>query len=382
MSTPPATSTPEVLTFCTVVTASHLGLARALASGLCAQHPQAQLQVLLADRIESQALRRWQEEYSAEGLRLISLGELPDDPQTTERMCFYYTPFELCCALRGLLHKYLWLQTDVPQWIFLDADIRVVAPLAALWEQLQHATLLLTPHRRKAPSLQHAATLENSLLLTGLYNAGFLGVRRSEEAWRFINWFTARLERYALDDQHESGWFVDQLWLNLTPQYFAEVQSAAHAGANVGHWNLFDARFEYSAHDGAFSIDGEPLLFFHFSGWNIEKPNELSAHARPSEQLPPQNLAAWRALAEAYRDAVNRYASGEYSSHRYAFGHFSDGRPISLWMRRHFWRLCEQNTIPFNGSPFEKSEYFHRAEDAVRPTLRRRFADRLRRLTS
>jgi hypothetical protein len=350
--------------------------ARALAASLRAHHESALLHVLLADRVAADCITRWREKYSAEYIDLVTPDQLPGSRDDIERMCFWYTPFELCCALRGLLHQYLWQQTDAAQWIFLDADIFVVAPLDLIFEQLQTAIILLTPHRRNAPGVQHAATLENSLLNTGLYNAGFLGVRRCDETERFIDWFASRLYRYASDDQNGRGWFVDQLWLDLAPHYFRDVQCVQSAGANVGHWNLFDAQLDYDAEANQFFVDGERLLFFHFSGWQREQPFELSKHARPSEKLSEQNQAAWKVLAEQYASCLAAFDETETTP--YSFANFADGRPITLWMRRHYWELHERNEVPFSGSPFSQPEYFHRAAERVKPTLLRKAMQNLK----
>ena len=363
--------------FCTVVTAPFLQQALTLASSLRAVHPQSTLVVLLADSILPAEFARRRDEYLPRGIKLVALDELACEAALLERMTFWYSPFELCCALRGLLHEYLWRATSAAQWIFLDSDIFALAPLDDIFEQLQNATLIVTPHRRKALGSFYASGLERDLLRGGICNAGFVGVRRCEETASFISWFCARLERCALDDPFARGWFVDQLWLNLALHSFQNVQVARALGANVGHWNLFDARFEYSPQAG-FEIEGEPLLCFHFSGWNQNAPEQLSKHLQPGQELPASHQSAWLELSSRYRDALSTHADAALPR-ACAFSRFENGAPITPWMRRHFYDLSARETLSFSGSPFLQAEYFARAErELCNPPLWKRAARRLK----
>lgn len=352
--------------------------AAALAAGLRLYHPQATLFTLVADQIPAAQLAQLQEQHVPSGIVLVSLEHLNCAPAVLERMTFYYTAFELCCALRGLLHDYLWRTTPASEWIFLDSDIYIYAPLAPLLEELQQATLLLTPHRRAPLDVVHAPYLERDLLRGGIFNAGFLGVRRCAEARQFIDWFTLRLEKYALDDPYQRTCFADQLWLNLALHSFENVQVTRHLGANTGHWNLFDARLEHHVAEDAFSVNGQRLLFFHFSGWDPNQPTAVSRHLRPGQELPAASQTAWNLLAARYGEVLAKQAESP-SNLTYGFARFSDGREITPWMRRHFYELCDTNAVPFDGSPFAQADYFYEKQKSLlHPSLPRRVLRRLK----
>ena len=61
-------------------------------------------------------------------------------------MSFYYSPFELSCALRGMLHEYVLHRTAASAWLFLDSDILVCASLKPIFDQLAGTSILLNPH--------------------------------------------------------------------------------------------------------------------------------------------------------------------------------------------------------------------------------------------
>ena len=40
-----------------------------------------------------------------------------------------YTPFELCCVLRGRFHNYLVTKSDYSMWVMIDTDIGIYSSL-------------------------------------------------------------------------------------------------------------------------------------------------------------------------------------------------------------------------------------------------------------
>jgi hypothetical protein len=265
--------------FCTVITKRYLAQARVLTQSLQEHHPGAMVYVLLADRIDGYF------DPAAEPFELITLADLPHPP-LVEQMCFYYNAMELCCALRPWLHAYLHEHTNHAAWLFLDADILVCASLEPLWRQLETASILLSPHSLAPVAPNQVETLELNVLRLGIYNGGCLGLRRAAatdpttSAHAFIQWWQQRLTNYCFDDwalQDVRGLAWDQKWLNLVPLYFEDVAILRHGGANVGHWNLIERGALVATGDG-WTLGDEPLLFFHFSGWDWQDPRQVSRH--------------------------------------------------------------------------------------------------------
>lgn len=354
------------LIVCTVITASHIAHARTLAASLRRHHPGARLLVLLADKVGDSF------EPSREPWDWLFLWQLPE-PERIERMTFYYSPFELCCALRGMLHRYILEKTTARRWLFLDADMLVCGDLGPALESLDRCSILLNPHNtRSFPSAQVEPN-ETNLLRAGLYNAGFLGLRRSEETARFVAWFEERLEQHCFDDLstgHPRRLFVDQLWLNLVPTFFREVGLCVHPGVNLAHWNL-SQRGLTRDEAGRYLVDGQPLLLFHFSGWDINRPSQVSRFA-PS--LNKSAASAWEQLANEYR--VMLIANGWAAARQfpYAFGCFRNGREIHPDHRaRYFNEWKDGNPCP--GSSFEAYDHFHEVKSTARPvTVADRFS--------
>jgi glycosyltransferase involved in cell wall biosynthesis len=69
--------------------------------------------------------------------------------------------------------------------------------------------------------------------------------------------------------------FTDQRWIDLVPSLF-EHHILKDPGYNVAYWNLHERDVAWTG-DG-FVVNGRPLTFFHFSGYDPAKPHLLSKH--------------------------------------------------------------------------------------------------------
>jgi hypothetical protein len=334
---------------CTIITKSHLCYARTLTESVRQYHPEMPVYVLLADRVDGYF------DPSQEPFELIQLEALPDQ-EALQQMCFYYTLFEFCCALRAWLHEYLWQHTQVEQWLFLDADTFVTHGLQPIFEQLSQHSVLINPHYQAWQNLDGDDPLHQIVLRLGIYNGGFLGVRRCQDSAQFIPWFKSRLQKYCFDDlvpDDPRGLYVDQRWLDFVPALFPNTGLLRHPGANLAHWNLWEHPLCLQD-DGGITTNSQPLLFLHFSGWQIDQPEQVS---RNSWRYTQQSLPVWEKLAYRYRDRLLHHGHETTSRFPYAFGQFSTGEPIQPAMRRAYYEDLIQGSPP-QGNPFELAAQF------------------------
>ncbi|NDJ16283.1 glycosyl transferase, group 1 [Myxacorys almedinensis] len=335
---------------CTVITKSFLAHARTLAESLTEHNPDVELYVLLADRIDNYF------DPSLEPFHLIQLEDLPEF-DVVSQMCFYYTPFELCCALRGYLHEYIFRHTSAESWIFLDADIMIFHSLDKIFEQVEEASIVLTPHLQSLSMPVIEADLEIAILNAGLYNAGFVGLKRTAEALKFITWFKERLQDYCFNDvavENTRGLFVDQRWLNLAPLYFKDVALLLDAGANLGHWNLFDRTLKLTQ-DHRITVNQQPLFFVHFSGWDIANPDRISKY---SVRYDNADILVWKHISIPYRERLLKNGYETTIQYPCAFDSFETGEPISRTMRRLYYDNVTKGMVQPE-SPFADPAYFH-----------------------
>ena len=339
------------MAYCTIVTKSHLSYARVLAKTLAEHNSQSKLYVLLADRIDGYI------DPEKEPFELITIEEL-NDQEDIQRMCFYYTPSELCFCLRAWLHEYMFQNSTFSKWIYFDSDITVNNSLNRISEQLDNTSIILSPHLISIdppPSINVKAIrrLESYLLRNGgIYNGGFLALRRTEESESFIRWFKDRLRLYGFDNRPmQSG---DQFWLTCVPLYFKEVSVLRDPGGNLAYWNLFERKIEQDS-SGKILVNGESLLFFHFAGFDINTPHELTKYTLSQELKTVPSIIG--ELAKNYQHLLIDNGYKDLKNYPYAFAKFKNGQTITPMMRRFYFEEFFHDKA-CKGSPFEQYEYF------------------------
>ena len=98
----------------------------------------------------------------------------------------------------------------------------------------------------------------------GLYNVGWVSVRRRDDGIAALRWWRERCIEWCYD-WVEGDRFADQRYLDRLPEMFRGVHVISHLGANLAPWNFADCRLEW--HDGRVQIERRyPLVFFHFYG--------------------------------------------------------------------------------------------------------------------
>ena len=343
--------TSSDLACCTIITKSHLSYARTLANTLATSNSQSKLYVLLADRIDGYI------DPDKEPFYIIKLEELADQ-EDIDRMCFYYTPSELCFCLRAWLHEYMFQKTSFKKWIYLDSDIAVYHSLEKIFKQLDDISIMISPHLisidpPRSINVKAIRKLESYLLRNGgIYNGGFLALRKTEESKAFIDWFKNHLKMYGFDDRPmQSG---DQFWLTCVPLYFREVSVLRDPGANLAYWNLYERNIEQDG-SGEIKVNDKPLLFFHFAGFDMNAPKRLTKYGIPQGlRIIPVSIEE---LAKDYCRLLIDNGHDETKNFPYAFAQFENGKPITPLMRRVYFEMLFHDQ-KFKGSPFEQYEYF------------------------
>ncbi len=264
-------------------------------------------------------------------------------------MATCYDALELSCALKpwALLHE---LEATGDAVVYLDSDVEVFHSLEDIIDLARTHSLVLTPHLTTPPARGADLREENVRLIGGAFNNGFLAV--SPSARPFLEWWRDRLARECLN-RPEDGYFVDQRWVDLVPGYF-EHHVLTDPGCNVGPWNV-DTR--HVALRSGYEVDGVPLRFFHYGGFEPEAPYVLSRWHRP--QLPIL-LSEHPALARLCREyAAKLQAQGYASCSRlsYAFASLESGLELDRGMRDAY--RSELIASEHLGAPEPPSPFIH-----------------------
>jgi hypothetical protein len=105
-------------------------------------------------------------------------------------------------------------------------------------------------------------------LSCGVFNSGFVAVRRSLKATHFLEWWNEKLHEYCYKDE-STGLYCDQKWLDIGVSFF-DVTVFREIGYNVANWNVASRHLSYAPVLG-YRVNGRPLRFFHFSMINYDR---------------------------------------------------------------------------------------------------------------
>jgi hypothetical protein len=244
-------------TFCTISTASHLNKCFALAKSL--ESFGANLHILLVDNSTY-------EEEKPSNTHFSFISELRSDIAQKIIAKYKTSPDKLRWSLKPVF--LLQLLESFEKVIYVDNDIHFFSSFDFLFEMLEEASVLLTPH----DYLRDPKTKQNWLeanFRVGLFNAGFVGVNR--QAANALLWW-AEACHYRCEKNYWRGLFDDQKYLDLFPVIDEKCQIIRHPGCNVSAWNNVIRKRHYE--NGKHLVSGDyPVVFYHFNQFAI---NELA----------------------------------------------------------------------------------------------------------
>ncbi|HBG95899.1 MAG TPA: hypothetical protein DDY14_11420 [Chromatiaceae bacterium] len=296
--------------FFTICARNYLGFATTLGASLKQHHRDAEIVVWLLDEGE--------------------LPKLPDDlvirfiPRMVEaeewiELSLNFNIRELATAVKPLCFL-KHLEEGARRVIYIDPDILVFRPLNEALEMLeQGAQGVLTPHIMQPLPRDGEQPDDLELLGAGVFNLGFLAVAAGPETDRFLKWWASWLRTHCFEDK-STGTFTDQKWVNFAPVFCPSYVILRHPGYNLAYWNLPQRELELCGDE--WQADGQPLVFFHFSGFDPSAPEILSKHqtrviiARGSPLARLLQLYANKLRGSCYDEALRlrfpplRFANG------------------------------------------------------------------------
>ncbi len=303
------------LAIVTIVSNNYLHFARTLLQSVAKQHPEAERYCVIVDR-DKQHAQALADEFTL--LPLEQLG-LPDG----NSFLYQYTVLELNTAVKPWALAHL-MEKGHQRVVYIDPDIYLFKPLAEAITPLgEKADIVFTPHLL-SPVKDDKHPDELDIRRAGTYNLGFCALNNSDNTRRFLDWWQQKLRRDCIV-AHDRGIFVDQSWMDLVPGLFPRTFILRHPGYNVAYWNLAQRQLE--RHDGAISVNGEPLVFFHYSGLDPQNPQRVSKHQNRFTLDTICPLAA--ELVKDYCERVINNNIDFYKALPYGFAAYDDGTPIT-----------------------------------------------------
>jgi glycosyltransferase involved in cell wall biosynthesis len=298
-----------------IATRNYIPYAKVTASTFATHHPEFQIFLLLVDGEPADAA------LFKEG-NAVLLNDL-GVPQAG----FYaakFTASELANSLKPVFLQYLAAFVDTV--VYLDCDIGVFSRLTEMLDALSTHDLILVPHMLTPPPRPEQFWVHPTRADTfnaGLINAGSfaMNLSRCEAFLQF--WREANLAPGAFFEG--AGFQTDQQYLNWALVNVSGVYVLRSTRYNVAYWNLHERDLRCVRTAGStphYEVDGNPLGFFHFSGYDINNRFCLSRH---DGRHSVYNLPAVAEILGWYSDTVLGSDLAELLTEQYQFDRLANG---------------------------------------------------------
>jgi hypothetical protein len=254
---------------------------------------------------------------------------------------------------------HLLAHADLDRLIYLDPDILVTHNLDRLFTNLDQAEYCVTPHIDTDYPDDALLPDDAHILRSGIFNLGFFGIRRSAQSALFLRWWQHKLKTKCVINQ-AAGYFVDQRFVDLATTLFPGFYIEKSVGYNVAYWNLHSRRL--SVKSGCWVCNGDPLFFYHFSGYSIDQPDLISKYMTRYRISDRPDV---RPLFEYYAHCLLENHYEETRCWPYSFGSFQDGKAIPASVRTQYRAaIVRGSEVP---DPFRSAEKLETALAALEP---------------
>lgn len=237
-------------------------------------------------------------------VRLLPTTSIGLDEVQLANMAKMFSVTEFSTALKPWAIETLLLNEGFETVIYLDPDLYWLCPIPTTrLSESDGFNIRLTPHILEPPTLTPALSLE-SIANAGAFNLGFGIFHRS--SLDFVNLWRNHVSINAVTAP-DRGRFTDQRFMDFAPS-LTRTEVIRDPGYNVAYWNLHERKLSMvgSAGSECYSVNGESLTFFHFSGFDEWQPYRLTKHKvlQPTLHLE----------SEAVLSLINDYSKKVHSS--------------------------------------------------------------------
>lgn len=264
------------------------------------------------------------------------------------RHIFKHNAVEGCTSMKARLLKYLLEHyPNEEKFVYIDGDTKIYGKFDEVDQLLNEHSIMITPHILYPEKTQRNVKHKEIFLSKfGIYNLGFIAIRRSENALNFLNWWGNRLIMFCYIDI-QNYVFTDQKWIDYAPAFF-DTYVLKHPGYNVAWWNLTNRKITKS-NDGKLIVNGHPLRFFHYSGILRVKGDYTALFEL---YVPGRHDVAHQMITEYVQELI---AIGQDFNKTipWSYDHFKNGEAISEESRRifrQFPKRYENMKNPFQAS--------------------------------
>jgi SAM-dependent methyltransferase/glycosyltransferase involved in cell wall biosynthesis len=323
---------------CTIIAKNYLAQARVLAASFLEHNPNSTFSVLIIDELDGRV------DPAAEPFTVLTPRDIDCEPFM--RMAARYDVLELSTAVKPWLLRQQLASGDAPI-TYLDPDIRVFSSLELLDQRAREHGVVLTPHNTEPIPHDGERPTQVDIMIAGVYNLGCISVGQGPEIDALMDWWSDRLRRDCRVDP-VYGYFVDQRWFDLAPGFVSDYAIVREPEYNVAYWNAHTR--ELARGEDGYTVNGRPLAFFHFSGFDPAAPELLSRH---QTRIDLASHPALRQICAEYAQAADAAGYLEARQWPYTYDSLADDTPFTRPLRLLYASGEDAGSI--DQPPFEQS---------------------------
>ena len=238
-------------TFVTYFDSNYATRGTAMLRSLLEHAPDAKIHVLGLDPLVRQILlRQFQERIDIVSLEELFAFDRELEMRRERQLNEFYATLKPVFALYAM-HRGA---ADVTH---IDADAYFFSTPEPMFAEIGEASVAVSPHR-----CTHRIERNNKLV--GRFNAGCVYFRNDSTGLRCLSDWRSDCLAWCYDVREPYGRYMNQGYLRNWPERYSGVRILEHPGVNLAYWNI--DRHRLALKDGAVTVDGEALIFFHFSG--------------------------------------------------------------------------------------------------------------------
>ncbi len=326
---------------CTIVSLNYFAQAVSLMKNVKKFHPEAELHVLLVDRVQSAEVTEKLKEY--EGVAKLYTVEEIGIPDMIS-MAFKYDVVELNTAVKPFFMEFLLSEYQYDNLIYIDADILLFHKMDRIYEELEKHSVILTPHLISVEEdVDTRISKTQDFLRYGIYNLGFIAVRNNEAGREAVRWWKHKLhEKCYLSKEEFLAW--DQKWMDFAPALLDDVYILRDKGHNVAFWNIQGRVI--SEKDGEYFVnDTVPLVFYHFSHYRLVNRDKIANVEQKTRRISLSERKDLEPLFDIYYQSVMENDFDFFSKIPYGYKFYDDGEVISKEDRDAYKKLLENGKV-------------------------------------
>lgn len=208
----------------TIVSANYIGFAATLMQSVREHHPEVDRYIFLSDAMH---------EFADIDLaaHLMSCDQI--NIANIDNMKLWYTVIEFNTSIKPYTFLYLFETKDYEDVCYIDPDIQLFQPLREVFWGLSDHSCVLTPHMMH-PLQDGKEPSDLTIMKSGVYNLGFLGLKNDKDGRRLARWWADRCYDGCRVDIAGNR-FTDQRWMDLAPAFVSRPYILRHPGYNVAY---------------------------------------------------------------------------------------------------------------------------------------------------